>query len=147
MAREEKIKLAYEKGITYDPTTGKIYGVRGNEITRKNNGYIDINMVHNKKTIHLSGHQFAWYFIHSEIVNCIDHINGVKDDNRIINLRSVTQQLNNFNRKSVKGYQYNGYSFSARIIKDGNTICLGSFETEQEAQKAYIDAKKIYHKI
>jgi len=147
MNKIEKIKLAIDKGIKYDPITGKIYGIRGREIKRKSNGYIDINIYHNKRTIHLLGHQFAWYSIYNEVVDCIDHINGVKDDNRIINLRSVTQQLNNFNRKSVKGYQYNGCSFAARIVKDNKTICLGSYDTEDDAIKAYLEAKKIYHKI
>lgn len=38
MTREEKIKLAIYKGITYDATTGKVFGVRGKEIINKNSG-------------------------------------------------------------------------------------------------------------
>lgn len=43
----------------------------------------------------------------------LDHINGVRDDNRIENLREVTSQQNNFNRKpnSNSTSNYKGVSW------------------------------------
>ena len=40
-------------------------------------------------------HRIAWVLHHgAEPVNLIDHVNGIKDDNRIINLRDVTRSGN-----------------------------------------------------
>ena len=48
----EKCQMAIKKGITYNPETGKIYGVRGNEMINLNtNGYNRINMMFNCKKI------------------------------------------------------------------------------------------------
>jgi hypothetical protein len=42
-----------------------------------------------------SAHRLAWLYVHGKSPdNCIDHINGVRDDNRISNLRDVTSQEN-----------------------------------------------------
>ena len=41
----DKYELVKEKGYTYDPETGKVYGVKGNEIKRKTkDGYIHISI-------------------------------------------------------------------------------------------------------
>lgn len=49
-------------------------------------------------------HRLAWFFIHNEIPNgYIDHINHIRDDNRISNLRLVTHQENCMNRKRRTG--------------------------------------------
>jgi len=61
MTRLEKIKLAIDKGITYDEITGKIYGVKGNEIKSKSKGYIVISLLLDNKHYHLRAHQFAYY--------------------------------------------------------------------------------------
>ena len=46
-------------------------------------------------------HRLIWLYHYGEWPKeCIDHINGIKDDNRIENLREATKQQNNFNRKS-----------------------------------------------
>lgn len=148
MTREEKCKLAIEKGFTYDETTGKIYGVRGKEIIRKVKGYIDISFRFYKKQYHLLGHQFAYYYKYCKIVDCIDHINCIKDDNRICNLRSITKQQNEFNTKS-KGYCFDKCrnKFLATIGLNNKIIYLGRYNTEQEARQAYLEGKEKYHKI
>jgi hypothetical protein len=35
----------------------------------------------------------------------------------------------------------------SQIVLNKKSIYLGLYETEEEAHKAYLDAKKIYHKI
>ena len=151
MTREEKCKLVIEKGITYNPETGKVYGVKGNEIINKILGYIRIGInIGNKKNVELKGHQFVWYYMYKECVDCIDHINGKRDDNRICNLRSVTQQENVWNRNDKrKGCNFfkSTNKWRARIKLNNKEIHLGFFKTEEEAVIAYNNAKEKYHNI
>jgi hypothetical protein len=148
MTREEKILLAIEKGITCDPITGKVYGVRGKEIKAKVEGYTIFRISNKEVNFVVKCHQFVYYWVHKKVVDCIDHINGIKDDNRIDNLRSVTNQQNCYNI-TYKGYYYDNDSnkWKAQIRIDGKKKNLGRFDTEQQAGQAYLDAKKIHHII
>ncbi len=148
MTREEKIRLAIKKGITCDPTTGKVYSPYKKELKAKSSqGYTYISIIHNKKTHILYAHQFIFYMVYGKIVDCIDHINGLVDDNRIENIRSVTYKQNQHNQKKAKGYSKSGKKWNSQITIDSKTISLGRYDTEQEAHQAYINAKKIYHII
>jgi hypothetical protein len=148
MTTIEKCKLAIQKGYKYNEESGEVIGVRGNTIKRKNGGYIDINIMYHNKNYHLCAHQFGWYSKYNEIPPIIDHINRDKLDNRIVNLRSVTSQENQFNR-GAKGYTYieNRNKYQAQIVIGGKFINLGHFNTPEEATDAYINAKQIYHNI
>lgn len=149
MERLDKIKIALEKGFTYDSITGKIYNIKGREIKCFNSrGYIVINISSNKKRFHLYGHQFAWYYVYNEIVDCIDHIDRDKSNNSISNLRSITQKYNTYN-SSCKGYTYSNRdnTYYSSIHVNNKRIHLGSFNNETDARKAYLDAKEIYHII
>ena len=149
MTRLEKIQLAIQKGFTYNSETGIITGVKGLPLNRKtSNGYIIIKMICNKKVILLLGHQFAWYCIYNETVQYIDHIDRDRTNNKKNNLRSVTQQQNQFNN-NVKGYTFiksrNNYKASIRL--NGKSIFLGYFNTAEQAGQAYLKAKEQYHII
>jgi hypothetical protein len=145
---EDRIKLAIERGVTCNPKTGEIFGVTGKLITNKVKGYLSLAIMYNKVQYRLSGHQFIYYWVNKKVVDCIDHINGNRDDNRIDNLRSVTNQQNLFNT-NAKGYTFNKNKnkFKSQIRVNNKSIYLGYFDTEVEASKAYLDAKKMYHKI
>jgi len=149
MTREERCKLAIERGFTYDSETGLIYNRFGKIVGRNNYGYIKIALYLNKKQYNLRAHQFAWYWVNKECVNEIDHINGIRNDNRIENLRSVTRNQNQWNRLTVKGYYFNKVKnkWISRIKLNGKKIYLGSYNTEEEARNAYLAAKQIYHVI
>jgi hypothetical protein len=150
MTREEKCKLAIERGYTYDSNTGFVYS-RLNKLVKTINkeGYNMIALRYNYKTKNLCAHQFAWYYMYKEIVEEIDHINGIRNDNRICNLRSVTRQQNHWNRINTKGYTYNktANKFQAQIKVNKKHITLGYFNTEFEARNAYLQAKEKYHII
>ena len=92
----------------------------------------------------------AW-FVHDTCYRLANYkdINGIKDDNRICNLRSVTNQQNCFNRTNAKGYTWNKRhsKWMSKIKVNSKTINLGYYNTEQEARNAYLAAKEIYHKF
>lgn len=78
---------------------------------------------------------------------CIDHINGIRHDNNVENLRIVSFQQNCFNRKNVKGFSIRHGKYIAEIQINRLSIPLGVFKTEHEARNAYIQAKQKYHLI
>lgn len=149
MTREEKCKLAIEKGFIYNKENGKVYSKFNREVkTKDNRGYTNIKIRINGKQIKLLIHQFAWFITYGEIVECIDHINGVRDDNRVCNLRSVTKHQNLFNTKA-KGYYYCKVKckYKAQIQLNYKIKYLGSFDTEEEAIEVYLKSKEKYHII
>lgn len=86
----------------------------------------------------------------------VDHINGDKLDNRRENLRVVTvaQNLWNVNHASKRNRTgCRGVSktkkgkFKAVITANGKRVYLGTFETLDDADLAYKNAKKVYHRI
>ncbi len=75
---------------------------------------------------------------------CIDHINGIKTDDRLINLREATITQNNWNHKFRKksnnlpmGIRFQSNKFIARISHNKNQIHIGSFEKLNDAVNAY----------
>lgn len=112
------------------------------------NGYKKSLIVIDGKAMNIKMHQYIWFWFKGEVPTIIDHINQVKHDNRIENLRIVTKQQNCWNNSA------NGYSFhilknkwQASIRVDGVLKHLGLFGTKEEARQAYLDAKAIWHKI
>lgn len=151
MTRLEKCEILKSKGYTYDPETGKIYGIRNRELKSKNkSGYI-ILFVRDKPSITLYGHHYAYYCVYGNVdFKMLDHINEIKLDNRINNLRVSNYTQNNRNTlSSAKGYSWdkNRNKWFSKITVDYKTINLGRFDTEEEARNTYLTAKKKYHKI
>ena len=150
MTRKEKCEVLIERGYSYNSETGNIYNRFGKISNAHCNDYVIIGNRVNKKNFNLYGHHFAWYCVYG---NCnteeIDHINGVKYDNRICNLRSVTHQQNQWNFVNAKGYSWNKSSnkWQSRIQVNRKLICLGTYNTEEEARQAYLNAKEKYHII
>jgi hypothetical protein len=152
MNRLEKIQYAINKGITCDINTGIIYGINGDKITRRDRGYINIGIKDDdNKGFNILGHQFIYYIAYGKIEKIIDHINGDKSDNRIVNLRGGDHSLNQQNRSTlyVKGYTIRKNcknKYQAKITINYKSIVIGNYATPEEAREAYLNAKKIYHK-
>lgn len=88
-------------------------------------------------------HRLAWLMVHGHFPEHeIDHINGVRSDNRIANLREATRHQNGANlpRKRNNTSGFPGVSFEGRkgkwaayIHPKGKKRFLGYFETAEEA--------------
>lgn len=123
--------------------TGKVKG------SRTSNGYLKLQWNRGENgLVECYAHRFVWYLHHGEIAEGlqVDHINLDKTDNRIENLRLVTVDYNNQNRK-FRGYSWNKKmgQFKAQILVKGKSMYLGSFDKEEDARAAYINAKLKYH--
>lgn len=150
MTRLEKCEMLKDRGYQYDPETGKIFGVRGKEITKKNeHGYIIISGPRKMKNS-LRGHHFAWYMTYGNVDFWeLDHKDVNPSNNRIDNLRISNRSQQNENKKSTKGYYKcsDRNKWASEITSNGQKIRLGRFDTEEEARQAYLQAKEKYHII
>lgn len=95
-------------------------------------------------------HRLIWIYHNGDIKNKlqIDHINGIKNDNHIENLRLVTNQENSFNAKA-KGYCWckRTKKWSSYIYINSKHKSLGYYDNEKDAREAYLIAKEKYHVI
>jgi len=91
-------------------------------------------------------HNPEWDITVNGATNKIDHINRNSLDNRIENLRVLTQQQNRFNT-GAKGYIWNEQcnKWRAYIKVNKKTINIGYFTEEADARQAYLTAKEKYH--
>jgi hypothetical protein len=102
-------------------------------------------------------HRVVWFLVHGEWPKGeIDHINGVKDDNRIENLRDVDHRTNLQNQRRARKdnacgalgvYQIKrSGKWHAQILRGpGESRHIGTFGTKEQAAAAYVDAKRIAH--
>lgn len=119
--------------------------------TKRPDGYISISLDQNRYL----AHRLVWLW-HSGVMPDaeIDHINGIKHDNRIENIRQATriENLQNIRKSKSKhtgllgaSYSMRDKSYSASIRHNGVKIHLGSFATAMDAHNAYLKAKKSLH--
>ena len=114
-------------------------------------GYIIIRI--NRKDY--LAHRLTWLYINGEWPqNNIDHLNGIKDDNRIENLRNCTQLQNMQNLEIHRSGKLVGASFfkhanrwASQIQIKGKRIHIGYYKTEFEAHEAYIAMEWIFSEV
>lgn len=161
MSKEARVTADFVRELfNYDPQTGvftrrigrqglhaKVGAIAG---TRKPSGYL---------TIWISGanhmaHRLAWLYVHGSWPDGhIDHINQVKDDNRIANLRVATRSENMQNRQRYKNnvsgfrgvYKTSPGRWTAKITANGRKLYFGPFKSPEEAYAAYCKAAAELH--
>lgn len=115
-------------------------------------GYLTVKLYKNGKYKRKKIHRLVLEYFEGKSELVVDHINGIKDDNRLVNLRYCSQKENilnytkNFLNTSSK---YSGVYFNrksgkwvARIRINGKRKYLGSFNSEELAHKEYLSAKQ-----
>ena len=147
--------------LRYEPETGLFIWIKS--LARKSlistiagtkdrHGHIRISLQN-----HLWGaHRLAWLYVYGRWpYGVIDHINGRPADNRISNLRDVSQAVNLQNQRTPKRGSKTGVvgvswdkkrcKYYAQISLNGRSYKLGRFDTLNEARDAYLAAKKKLH--
>lgn len=102
--------------------------------------------------------RLAWFYVHGVWPSgVIDHINGNPSDNRIANLRDVSQSVNLENQRKPRSNNTSGYlgvkpykrgnkkPWVSQIVVRGKVINLGYFETAIAGHEAYLSAKRKLH--
>jgi hypothetical protein len=103
-----------------------------------------------------AAHRLAWlYMTGSWPAGVIDHVNGVRSDNRWGNLRDVSVTVNQQNQQrahrrnctGLLGVTFNKArgKFQAQISASGRRLYLGLHDTAEEAHSAYVRAKRALH--
>lgn len=139
--------------LIYDRFTGKFYSRRLKRNVGsvcKHNGYVKL-WVGSKK---YNAHRIAWVMVYGRMPReYIDHINRVRNDNRISNLREATPSQNNINaaqrrnnKHGVRGVYFNTKTnkWYAQITINSQVIHLGLHKTQQEAKNARHEAELKY---
>ena len=145
--------------LNYDPETGiftrkvrtanrvKVGDVAG---CKNSEGYLGIKICSRTH----QAHRLAWMYVYGEWpTGQIDHINRIRTDNRIANLREVSHKQNNQNRSKPSNNTsgHPGVSWHkqrskwlAHIKHNQKKIHLGCFNTIEEAIAARKAAEKLY---
>lgn len=137
--------------FSYDPLTGiftraisKFRWKRGQFVGVMNSGGYLATMIGRKRYL---VHRLAFLYVYGRWPDCdLDHINMVKTDNRICNLREASNSQNHQNsglsKANTSGYK--GVCFNkarmmwdANIKHNGKRKFLGRFENKECAAKAY----------
>ena len=153
--------------LSYDPETGVLrwrmarrgVGVGMVAGNKKPDGYIRIGVDYRM----YKAHRLAWlHFYGRWPVSEIDHINGVRDDNRMANLRDVSRQVNGQNQRKARHmavpspfntgllgthFDLKRQLFVAQINDPGTgkKKHLGAYTTAAEAHAAYLKEKRKIH--
>lgn len=146
----------------YDRATGKLYWkIRPSHAVKQGDeagsvgteGYVDVGFAGRL----YKAHRIIWDMMNPDDKltpnHQIDHINHIRTDNRIDNLSKVrhrdnakNQSMRLDNNSGVTGVHYDRQNrkWRARIKASGRTICLGRYDTLEEAALARRQAELTY---
>lgn len=100
-------------------------------------------------------HRLVYLYHHGELPEIVDHINRIKDDNKIENLRGATRCQNAWNvegspdaKVSSKGITYRRGKpkpWVAELRHNGRRVLHLSCKTRAEAEQAVKEMRRIMH--
>ena len=116
--------------------------------SENNDGYLRVKI----NNVAFRVHRVIWLITYGQWPEGqIDHINGVRDDNRIENLRAVSvtgnqqnQHVRVDNTSGVTGVLSDRGGWTAKIRANGKRLHLGRFKTLEEATAARKAAELLY---
>ena len=150
MAKADLTAARLREAFHYDVDTGLFYRRGGSpsplgSVGRY--GYISVSI---DGHVWLA-HRLAWFYVYGTLPEGqLDHINRVRSDNRIANLRPATNKLNMENRKvqsnnksGCPGVHFSNHSqkWRARIKHHGVFVELGMHKDFESAKAAYLEAR------
>ena len=161
MTKTELTAARLREVLDYNPETGefvRIIGVRGQAAGAIAGtvsavlGYIFIGI----DGARYLAHRLAWLYMHGKWPEKqIDHINGIRSDNRLANLREATAAQNRQNQTEFRRNNSSGYLgvyadkntglYTASIKVGGVQHHIGSYRTAEEAHEAYRQEKAKLH--
>jgi hypothetical protein len=156
----EMVRRAFD----YDPVTGLLLWRHRDDVLPRVNkrfagkpagcrdgqyGYLSVRL-HDRL---YQAHRLIWLHVTGEWpVAILDHADGNPSNNAWNNLRPATRAENNRNRRT---YRRNGYlkgtlpaakgKWRAVIMLGRENHCLGTFDSQEEAHAAYVEAAKRLH--
>ena len=148
--------------LSYDADTGIFRRKTSRGGQKAGTGVSYLNKVNGYVYAGLDGkrrlaHRLAWLYVYGEWpLHDIDHVNGLRSDNRLCNLREATrsENLQNIRLTSRKNsscgllgatWDKNKGKWTAQISNQGKRKFLGRFETPEDAHRAYLKAKVRLH--
>ena len=157
---DDELIAALREYLDYDAETGALTWrlppaqcVKSGSLagSRSDKGYLRVGF---RSRLYMA-HHVVWALAHGRWSEKeLDHINRVRDDNRLDNLREC-DRAENMQNQGIAGRGSNrliGASFdkthgkfTAKIRKDNRQVHLGHYDPEEEAHAVYLAAKRRLH--
>ena len=168
MAKTDLTAQRLRELVHYDPETGQFWKLPKSTArlnasaacmqlgcVNKHIGYVSVGV----DKSHFYAHRLAWLYMVGELPKYeIDHINGIRTDNRFANLRDASRSLNAQNMRKANSANSTGFigvtrykrgtaknRFVATIKTNRVRKYIGIFDTPEEAHAAYVTEKRIQH--
>lgn len=100
-------------------------------------------------------HRLAWLFTHGDVPAILDHANGDRSDNRIVNIRAATTSQNawnsvtpSHNSSGFKGVSWDSgkQKWRAKVVALKGKHHLGFFDSAGEAAEAVRQKRPEVHR-